>query len=101
MDDPDALGGVFTHWIVFDIPITMNRIKQGAKLPKGLVELTNDFGRQGYGGPCPPRGTHRYIFTLYALDAEKFDGTQSNYKSFLSKHTIAKTQLMCLYNRKS
>jgi len=101
MDDPDAPGGVFTHWIVFDIPITMNRIEQGAKLPKGIVELPNDFGKRGYGGPCPPRGTHRYIFTLYALDTEKFDGTQSNYKSFLSKHTIAKTQLMGLYKRKS
>ena len=101
MDDPDAPGGVFTHWIAFNIPVSINRIEQGAKLPKDVVELTNDFGKSAYGGPCPPRGTHHYIFTLYALDVEKFDDNQSNYTSFLNKHTIAKTKLVGLYSRKS
>ena len=101
MDDPDAPGGVFTHWIVFNIPISMNKIEQDVKFPAGIIELTNDFGRYGYGGPCPPRGTHHYIFTIYALDIEKFDGTQSNYKNFLRKHTITQVKLTGLYRRKS
>jgi len=101
MDDPDAPGGIFTHWIVFNIPISMNKIEQNVKFPTGVIELTNDFGRRGYGGPCPPRGTHHYIFTLYALDTEKFDGTQSNYKSFITKHRIEQAKLTGLYKRKS
>jgi len=67
MEDPDAPGGTFTHWILFNIPATISELAEGVK---GIgVSGTNDFHRLGYGGPCPPRGsTHRYYFKLYALD---------------------------------
>src|SRR5512139_3950391 len=68
MDDPDAPAGTFTHWVLFDIPADRSNLAEGT----GSIGVAgkNDFGRVGYGGPCPPRGhgPHRYIFTLYALD---------------------------------
>ena len=64
MDDPDARG--FVHWVVFGIPGD-NAVLQGGGLPPGAGEGRTDFGRAGYGGPCPPSGTHRYQLTLYAL----------------------------------
>jgi len=65
LDDPDAPGGHFTHWDVTQIPATTNAIPEGGHVG---IEGTNGFGRQGYGGPCPPSGEHRYVFTLRALD---------------------------------
>jgi Raf kinase inhibitor-like YbhB/YbcL family protein len=64
MDDPDAKG--FVHWLVARIPAGTAQIVDGV-VPLGAVELTNGFGRTGYGGPCPPHGQHRYDFTLFAL----------------------------------
>jgi len=64
VDDPDAPGRVWVHWVVFNIPVT-DRIEQNS-VPG--IQGTNDFKRQAYGGPCPPSGTHRYYFKLYALD---------------------------------
>jgi Raf kinase inhibitor-like YbhB/YbcL family protein len=64
MDDPDAPGKTFDHWIVYDIPVT-DRVEEGAN--PGTPGF-NHFGKNGYGGPCPPSGTHRYFFKLYALD---------------------------------
>lgn len=66
VDDPDAPGGTFTHWTVWNIHPDTERIKEES-IPPGAVEGVTDFGRSGYGGPCPPQGTHRYVFTLYAL----------------------------------
>lgn len=68
--DPAAPQGTFTHWIVYDIPPgTKGLVEAGdAQLPTGARAGTNDFGRTGWGGPCPPAGKHRYVFTLYALD---------------------------------
>src|SRR5438093_9758562 len=68
VDDPDAPGGTFTHWVLFDIPGAQRELPEG---PAGVpgVGGANDFGKNGYGGPCPPRGApHRYYFTLSALD---------------------------------
>jgi Raf kinase inhibitor-like YbhB/YbcL family protein len=72
MDDPDALGGVFTHWVIFNIPSDSRGLPEAVptqdKLPSGALQGKNGFGRIGYGGPCPPSGSpHRYQFTLYAL----------------------------------
>src|SRR5512143_456320 len=68
VDDPDAPVGTFTHWVLFDIPADRAALAMGT----GAIGVPgkNDFGRAGYGGPCPPRGhgPHRYYFTLYALD---------------------------------
>ncbi len=65
-DDPDA--GDFVHWLVAGIPAGTEGLDRGS-LPAGAHELTNGFGRQGYGGPCPPSGTHRYVFSLFALSS--------------------------------
>lgn len=71
VDDPDAPSGTFVHWLLYDIPVSENGLteavgKPGAEAGGGL-QGRNGFGDQGYGGPCPPSGTHRYYFRLYAL----------------------------------
>ncbi len=71
-DDPDAPHGTWVHWVLVDLPANCGGVKEALpadkKLPDGSVQGTNDFKRIGYGGPCPPGGTHRYIFRVYALD---------------------------------
>src|SRR5438876_9788033 len=68
VDDPDAPSGLFTHWLIWNISSQTTTIAEGST-PKG-VQGTNDFGKSGYGGPCPPSGTHRYYFKIFALDRE-------------------------------
>ncbi len=70
-DDPDAPGATWTHWIVWGLPAASGSIAEGvAPVAPGMVQGTNDFGKPGYGGPCPPpgHGLHRYFVRLYALD---------------------------------
>ena len=70
VEDPDAPRGKFTHWLVLDLPPEARSLPEGVKaLPSGAVQGVNDFGKAGYGGPCPPSGRHRYVFHLYALDS--------------------------------
>ncbi len=71
LDDPDAPAGVWTHWLLWDIPAATHTLAQTFKPGALGVSGTNDFGRPGYGGPCPPKrhGPHRYYFRLYALSA--------------------------------
>jgi Raf kinase inhibitor-like YbhB/YbcL family protein len=98
--DPDAPRGTFIHWLVYDIPKDVNNIGRGS-LPKEAVEVENDFGRRRYGGPCPPSGTHRYIFTLCALNSKHLEGVNKyNYFSKVEEHTLNKTQLTGLYKRR-
>lgn len=67
MDDPDAPGGTWVHWVLFNIPASMRNLQEG--LPaSGMSVGKNSWGDMRYGGPCPPSGTHRYFFKLYALD---------------------------------
>jgi len=72
MDDPDAPGGVFTHWLLFNLPADSRELPEAVphnELANGALQGKNDFGTNGYGSPCPPSGTaHHYRFTLYALD---------------------------------
>ncbi|MCH8864816.1 MAG: YbhB/YbcL family Raf kinase inhibitor-like protein [Chloroflexi bacterium] len=73
VDDPDAPGGVFTHWIIFNLPADTRQLPAAVptqpRLDSGARQGKTDFGRVGYGGPCPPPGKpHRYQFTVYALD---------------------------------
>src|SRR5215831_4960318 len=73
--DPDAPGGAFTHWVLYNLPADANGLPEGvpkeAQLSNGSLQGKSDFGRVGYGGPCPPPGgPHRYVFTLYALDVK-------------------------------
>lgn len=74
MDDPDAPLGVFTHWVIFNIPPASRELAEAVpaqpQLPDGSLQGKNNFGKTGYGGPCPPSGSpHRYQFTIYALTA--------------------------------
>ncbi|HET6405656.1 MAG TPA: YbhB/YbcL family Raf kinase inhibitor-like protein [Candidatus Thermoplasmatota archaeon] len=69
MDDPDAPGGTFTHWTLWNLPARLEKLDAGERVvPMGGVEGANDFGSTGYRGPKPPSGTHRYVFRVFALD---------------------------------
>jgi Raf kinase inhibitor-like YbhB/YbcL family protein len=101
VDDPDAPSGLFTHWIVWNISPQTNAIAEGGA-PKG-VQGTSDFGKSGYGGPCPPSGTHRYYFKIFALDRELNlpSGTKRNQLDAAMKgHVVAQGELMGRYSRK-
>lgn len=65
--DPDAPVGDFVHWLVWNIPANVNKIEEGT-VPKNFIQGINGFKKIGYGYPCPPSGTHRYMFELYSLD---------------------------------
>jgi len=100
MDDPDAPGATFDHWLVWNIPSHVTEIASGTE-PEGIQGRT-DFGRLGYGGPCPPSGTHRYRFKLYALD-RLLDLPKGARKSQLEKamegHILAEAVLQGNYSR--
>ncbi len=98
-DDPDAPKGTFTHWLAYDIPTDGNALRATAG-----KTLKNDFGRKGYGGPCPPpgHGKHRYYFTVYAVDAPTLDipgDSRDALEAALKDHTLARAQLMGHYER--
>jgi len=100
-DDPDAPSGLFTHWAVWNISPQTSTIGEGST-PKG-VQGTNDFGRSGYGGPCPPSGTHRYYFKIFALDRGldlPFGAKRSQLDAAMKGHVIAQGELMGRYSRK-
>ena len=98
--DPDAPIGTFVHWLVYGIDKGITRIERN-RLPFGARQVTNDFGRQRYGGPCPPSGTHRYYFRLYALDSDALETvTKTNFFQIAEKHAIATAELMGRYTRK-
>ncbi|HVU60001.1 MAG TPA: YbhB/YbcL family Raf kinase inhibitor-like protein [Candidatus Saccharimonadales bacterium] len=69
LHDPDAPSGDFLHWSIWNLGTDIVSLSED-EVPDGARQGTNDFGKVAYGGPCPPSGTHRYIFELYALDAE-------------------------------
>jgi Raf kinase inhibitor-like YbhB/YbcL family protein len=99
MDDPDAPNGIFTHWLAYDIPVDGNALRATA-----ARTLKNSFGRTGYGGPCPPpgHGSHRYYFTVYALDVPALDlpgGTRDDLEAAIEGHTLAKAAFMGRYER--
>lgn len=101
MDDPDAPVGTWDHWIVFNIPPSTKEIIKG-KEPNGIAGK-NSWGRTGYGGPCPPSGTHRYLFKLYALDTElnlPKGSPKKNLEAAMQGHILAKAELMGTYKRK-
>ena len=99
-DDPDAPVGTWDHWVVFNIPASTKEIPKGTDL--NGVAGKNGWGRTGYGGPCPPSGTHRYFFKLFALDSILNIPAGSNKKQIeaaMQSHTIAKAELVGLYKR--
>jgi len=110
--DPDApTGSGWWHWVVVNLPATTTGLPKGAgmagssKLPQGALQVRTDYGKPGYGGPCPPQGDHphRYLFTIYALDLDKLDVTADSSPAlvgfYLNYHTLAQGSLMGLYKR--
>jgi hypothetical protein len=96
MDDPDAPGGLFTHWLVWNIDPATTHISERS-LPAGAVQGSNDFGNAGYGGPCPPSGTHRYFFRIFALDQKldlKSGAKRKALENALAGHIVAQGELM-------
>jgi len=105
-DDPDAPAGTWVHWVIYRIPPENNGLEEEItatrKLENGMVQGENDFGRIGYGGPCPPGGTHRYYFRLYALDTEldlEPGATKQELLDAMEGHILEETQLMGRYSR--
>jgi len=105
-DDPDAPMGTWVHWVLFNIPTTASELSQGIPgdkfLENGARHGINDFGTFGYGGPCPPSGTHRYYFKLYALDTELAQEpgiTKAKLLAAMEGHILAEGRLMGRYTR--
>jgi Raf kinase inhibitor-like YbhB/YbcL family protein len=102
LEDPDAPSGMFTHWVVWNIPIVEKIASDN--LPDGSIVGLNSAGTNKYIGPCPPKGTHDYILTLYALDTilDGLDPTRTDKSSLLDAmtgHIIATAELVGLYCR--
>ena len=100
MDDPDAPVGTWDHWVVFNIRPSTREMTKGNE-PNGVAG-ENSWGRTGYGGPCPPSGTHRYFFKLYALDTMlnlPQDTAKKELEKAMQGHIIAKAELMGSYKR--
>ncbi len=105
-DDPDAPMGTWVHWVLFNLPagtteLNENMPKDG-QLPNGAIQGTTDFGRTGYGGPCPPSGVHRYYFKVYALnDKLQLDSTatKADVSQAMQGKILAEGQLMGKYKR--
>jgi Raf kinase inhibitor-like YbhB/YbcL family protein len=102
IDDPDAPSGTFRHWGVFDIPVSVRSIGGNQRVG---TEVTNDFGKTGYGGPCPPKGhgPHHYHFKLFALDVDRL-GLSPNAKvvdveNAARQHMIGQADLVGTYER--
>lgn len=107
MDDPDAPGGTWVHWVLYDLPSATKELPEGVpkqeELSSGARQGRNDFGKIGYGGPCPPPGKpHRYFFKLYALDAKlglKAGATKADVERAMKGHVLAQAQLSGKYGR--
>jgi Raf kinase inhibitor-like YbhB/YbcL family protein len=101
VDDPDAPGGTFVHWVVWNIdPKTTNIGEHSA--PPNSVQGKTGFGNSGYGGPCPPSGTHRYYFRVYALDVPQLQGglSRADLERAMQGHIIGQGELMGRYSKK-
>jgi len=99
MDDPDAPMGTWVHWVVFDIPIINSIAENSIPGKQGM----NNAGHKNYHGPCPPSGTHRYFFKIYALDASlnlKEGISKGALEKAMQGHILAKAELIGLYKRK-
>ncbi|MBD3187761.1 YbhB/YbcL family Raf kinase inhibitor-like protein [Candidatus Bathyarchaeota archaeon] len=99
VDDPDAPTKTWVHWMIHGISPSSEGIPEDST-PDDAFEVINDFGKQAYGGPCPPSGSHRYYFRLYALDVSKLKNV--NKKNFTKKckgHVLAEATLMGTYKR--
>jgi Raf kinase inhibitor-like YbhB/YbcL family protein len=107
MDDPDAPGGTFVHWVVYNLPAGARQLPERVpgddELQSGGLQGANDFPKIGYGGPCPPPGKpHRYFFKLYALDTTlklKAGARKKDLEKEMKSHILAEGTLMGRYGR--
>lgn len=100
-DDPDAPVGTWDHWIIFNIAPTTTVIPEDS-VPLGAIQTKNSWERSDYGGPCPPSGTHRYFFKLYALDITlslTSSATKHDVEKAMQGHIIEKAELIGLYSK--
>jgi Raf kinase inhibitor-like YbhB/YbcL family protein len=106
-DDPDAPGGTWVHWVIYDLPADTKELPEAVAkteaLPSGAKQGVNDFRKLGYNGPCPPPGSaHRYYFRLYALDAPanlKPRATKQQVLEAVKGHMLGEGELMGRYRR--
>lgn len=105
-DDPDAPMGTWVHWVIYDIPPSVKSLPEGVPkertLQNGAKQGKNDFGDIGYGGPCPPSGTHRYFFKIYALDVQLNlppGVTKKDVEKAMAGHIVASGQIIGKYKR--
>jgi hypothetical protein len=105
-DDPDAPVGTWVHWVLFNIPADKRSLPESvparAQLSDGSLHGRNSWRRRDYGGPCPPSGTHRYVFKLYALDARlslKAGATKKQLLKAMEGHILAQAELIGTYSR--
>jgi Raf kinase inhibitor-like YbhB/YbcL family protein len=105
--DPDAPGGTFVHWVIYDLPPDTRRLPEDVPnrrtLPSGAEQGLNGAGTIGYTGPCPPSGTHRYIFEIYALETKLDLGggaTAQRLSDAVDGHVLAEGQLAGTYRRR-
>jgi Raf kinase inhibitor-like YbhB/YbcL family protein len=104
-DDPDAPAGTWVHWVIYDVPAGSlalpEDIPKERELPDGTRQGRNDFGKIGYNGPCPPKGTtHRYCFKLYALDTKldlKTGASKGELERNMKGHVLAQTELVARF----
>ena len=102
VDDPDAPSKTWVHWVLWNIPGNTKTIDEN-KIPNDAVQGVNDFGKNNYGGPCPPSSTHRYFFKLYALNTFleiPKSSTKQDIEKAMKNHIIAETKLIGKYSRK-
>ena len=107
MDDPDAPAGTWVHWVLFDLPAETRELAEGVakqeQLANGARQGRNDFGKIGYGGPCPPPGNpHRYFFKLYALNVKlnlKAGATKADVEGAMRGHILAHAEMIGKYGR--
>jgi Raf kinase inhibitor-like YbhB/YbcL family protein len=106
LEDPDAPGGTWTHWLLWDVPAKVHNLAQGLKPGTLGVSGRNDFQKLGYGGPCPPKGhgAHRYFFKLSALNVPtlglKEGSTKKELEQAAKDHVVAQTQYMGRFERR-
>jgi Raf kinase inhibitor-like YbhB/YbcL family protein len=105
-EDPDAPGGTWVHWLLYNLPADniglVENLPRTETLKAGGFQGKNDFGKTAYGGPCPPSGTHRYVFKIYALDSElllKAGATKAELLKAMDDRVVLQGQLMGTYRR--